>query len=39
MPEAVDVALETALDSLRWDNEARTRILFLVLDAPPHDEA
>jgi hypothetical protein len=39
MPEAVDVALQTALDSLRWSNEARTRILFLVLDAPPHDEA
>ena len=39
MPEAVDVALQTALDSLRWSPEARTRILFLVLDAPPHDEA
>jgi hypothetical protein len=39
MPEAVDVALQTALDSLRWSNEARTRILFLVLDAPPHDDA
>jgi hypothetical protein len=39
MPEAVDVALQTALDSLQWSPEARTRILFLVLDAPPHDEA
>ena len=39
MPEAVDVALETALDSLHWSTTARTRILFLVLDAPPHDEA
>jgi len=39
MPEAVDVALQTSLDSLSWSNEARTRILFLVLDAPPHDEA
>ena len=39
MPEAVDVALHTALDSLRWSSDARTRILFLVLDAPPHDEA
>lgn len=38
-PEAVDVALQTALDSLHWSNSARTRILFLVLDAPPHDEA
>jgi len=39
MPEAVDVALQTALDSLHWNSSARARILFLVLDAPPHDEA
>jgi hypothetical protein len=39
MPEAVDVALQTALDSLHWSNTARSRILFLVLDAPPHDQA
>lgn len=39
MPEAVDVALQTALDSLHWSTTARTRILFLVLDAPPHDAA
>ncbi len=39
MPEAVDVALQTALDSLHWSSAARSRILFLVLDAPPHDEA
>jgi hypothetical protein len=39
MPEAVDVALQTALDSLHWSETARSRILFLVLDAPPHDEA
>lgn len=39
VPEAVDLALQTALDSLRWNAEARTRILFLVLDAPPHDES
>jgi len=38
-PEAVDVALQTALDSLQWSRNARSRILFLVLDAPPHDEA
>ena len=38
-PEAVDAALTTALDSLHWDAEARTKILFLILDAPPHDEA
>jgi len=39
MPEAVDAALQTALDSLHWSRTARSRILFLVLDAPPHDEA
>jgi hypothetical protein len=39
MPEAVDVALQTALDSLHWSKTARSRILFLVLDAPPHDQA
>lgn len=38
-PEAVDKALETALDSLQWNPAARTRLLFLVLDAPPHNEA
>jgi hypothetical protein len=38
-PEAVDEALKMALDSLDWDASARSRILFLVLDAPPHDYA
>lgn len=38
-PEAVDQALETALDSLQWNPNARTRLMFLVLDAPPHNEA
>jgi CarboxypepD_reg-like domain/von Willebrand factor type A domain/Secretion system C-terminal sorting domain len=38
-PEAVDDALTTALDSLHWDAGARAKILFLILDAPPHDEA
>ncbi len=36
-PEAVEEALTTTLTSLRWNAEARTRIVFLVLDAPPHD--
>ncbi|WP_133122193.1 T9SS type A sorting domain-containing protein [Brumimicrobium salinarum] len=35
--EAVDVALNEALDSLKWSQEARARILFLILDAPPHN--
>ena len=35
-PEAVEAALESALDSLSWRDDASTRLLFLVLDAPPH---
>lgn len=38
VPEAVHAALQTSLDSLQWSDTARTRILFLVTDAPPHDE-
>lgn len=38
-PEAVDEALATALDSLRWHKSTLTKLLFLVLDAPPHHEA
>jgi len=38
-PESVNVALESALDSLSWHDHARAKLLFLVLDAPPHDEA
>ncbi len=38
-PEAVDDALTTALDSLQWNSHARTKLLFLILDAPPHNEA
>lgn len=39
MPEAVDAALATAIDSLHWSDDARTKMLFLILDAPPHAEA
>lgn len=35
-PEAVHTALDKALNNLQWSSGARTRILFLVLDAPPH---
>ncbi len=35
-PEAVDDALVAAIDSLQWRTTASTRLLFLVLDAPPH---
>jgi hypothetical protein len=38
-PEAVDAALTTAIDSLQWHTDARSKILFLVLDAPPHSAA
>ncbi len=37
--EAVEDALTTALDSMHWDSDARAKIIFLVLDAPPHDAA
>ena len=34
-PEAVDEALQKALE-LDWNKKAMTRLLFLILDAPPH---
>ena len=37
-PEAVDAALLTAVDSLAWSANAAARLLFLVLDAPPHQD-
>jgi len=37
-PEAVHTALSTAIDQQSWSSNARTRLLFLVLDAPPHHE-
>lgn len=37
-PEAVDAALETALLQLEWRETAAARLLFLVLDAPPHQD-
>ncbi|SFF12190.1 von Willebrand factor type A domain-containing protein [Paenibacillus algorifonticola] len=35
-PEAVDAALRDAVHSHDWSEQARARLLFLVLDAPPH---
>lgn len=35
-PEAVEHALSTAIDSTNWSKNAVARLLFLVLDAPPH---
>lgn len=37
-PEAVDTALAVALTQLSWSKTAKSRLLFLVLDAPPHDD-
>jgi hypothetical protein len=37
-PEAVDQALRDAVHEHDWSEEARARLLFLVLDAPPHEE-
>ncbi len=38
-PEAVDDALDVAVHNLNWSQNARSRILFLILDAPPHQTA
>jgi hypothetical protein len=35
--EAVDVALDECINNLSWSNDARTRLLFLILDAPPRN--
>ncbi len=37
-PEAVDDALELAVNKLSWNSQARAKIIFLVLDAPAHNE-
>jgi hypothetical protein len=35
-PEAVHSGLATAIDGLDWSVEARSKLNFLILDAPPH---
>ena len=35
-PEAVDAALEVAIGQQDWNEDALAKIVFLVLDAPPH---
>ncbi len=37
-PEAADEALLVALQKLNWSSSSRARILFWLLDAPPHQE-
>lgn len=36
LPEAVHTALEATLQNLAWNPEARSRLAFLILDAPAH---
>jgi len=38
-PEAVHTALERMLQDLDWDRTARSRLAFMLLDAPAHHEA
>lgn len=35
-PEAVHTALKRGIEQLQWSENAKTRIAFLLLDAPPH---
>ncbi len=37
-PEAVHSALNVAVNDLQWSSFARSRVIFLILDAPPHHE-
>lgn len=36
-PEAVEIALDSAINQLSWSEDTRTKLLFLVLDASPHN--
>ena len=38
-PEAVHSALEEAIMQTNWSERATARLLFLLLDAPPHEDA
>jgi hypothetical protein len=35
-PEAVHTALNVAIHEMKWSDDAVARLMFLVLDAPPH---
>lgn len=37
-PEAVDLGLSEAIDSLQWSENSLCRVAFLILDAPPHSD-
>ncbi len=38
-PEAVHSAMNVSINDLQWSTTATSRILFILLDAPPHYEA
>ncbi len=38
-PEAVDAGLDAAIKKLSWNKNAIARIVFLVMDAPPHQSS
>lgn len=38
-PEAVDAAMEVGVQELSWSDKALSKIMFLILDAPPHEDA
>ena len=38
MPEAVDAGLDVAINQLSWSEDTRTKLLFLILDAPAHTD-
>jgi hypothetical protein len=38
-PEAVHTAIEEALAKLEWNEHAKSRLAFLMLDAPPHHKS
>lgn len=35
-PEAVHSALSVAVNDLQWSSDAKARVIFFILDAPPH---
>ncbi len=37
-PEAVEVAMETAVNGFEWSEDAAARLMFLILDAPAHED-
>ena len=37
-PEAVDRAMQVAIDQQAWNENSAAKLMFLVLDAPPHQE-